>query len=231
MTLRGLKEEDFDSFMGIDPGVISVCIAYAGKNKEDNERRSKCIEVSTGELRGHSKMNQQRRWLRKQVQRDQEYGRRSTSLPTLRTGVLDVLKANVQVVLATADFLFNFQRRKTFRAWRLKTSRFGKKAVKKILDGPDPKKTRIGFGDWSQQDGFVKGHDKAPVKKMRRIIGVTVVKVDEYRTSMCCSECRIGENEKEEYNGCKCHRVIRCNNNESKTYWHRDVNGSRNIPW
>ena len=105
--------------------------------------------------------------------------------------------------------------------------------VNKILDGQDPKKTLIGFGDWSQQDGFIKGHDKPPVKKMRRMmrkLGITVVKVDEHRTSKCCSECRTGENEKVKYNGRKCHRVIRCNNNECKTYCGiGDVNGSRNI--
>ena len=137
-------------------------------------------------------------------------------MPTLRTGLLDVFRANVQGVLGSADFVFNFQRRTKFRAWRFKTSRFGKKAlvqaVNKILAGKDPKKTLIGFGDWSQQDGFIKGRDKAPVKKMRRTmrkLGVTVVKVDEHRTSKCCSKCMKGENEKVEYNGRKCHRVIR----------------------
>lgn len=229
---HGLKEDDFDTFIGIDPGQVSF-VAFAGQ--VDDRGRSKCIEVSTGEIRHHSKMNQQKRWMRKQVQRYQEYGRRSTSLPTLRTGALDVFKDNVQVVLGHADYLFNFERKEKFRAWRFKTQRFGQKAlvqaVKKILDGHDPKKTLIGFGDWSQQDGL-KGHDKAPVKKLRRMIrafGVKVVKVDEHRTSKCCSKCRTGENENVKYNGRKCHRVIRCNNNACNTYWHRDVNGSRNI--
>jgi hypothetical protein len=233
-SVEGLKEEDYDTFIGIDPGADFVCSAFAGRTTPS--MKSECIQVSTKELRHDSKMTRQKRWMRKQVQRNQEYGRTSTSLPTLRTGDLDEFTANLRRVLASAGYLFDFQRRQKFRAWRFKTARFGKqaltRAVDKILNGRDKKKTVIGFGDWSQQDGFLKGKEKAPVKKIRRMMramGIKVVEVDEHRTSKCCSQCGIGDNENVRYGGVKCHRVIRCNNNECKTYWHRDVNGSRNI--
>ena len=94
-------------------------------------------------------------------------------------------------------------------------------------------KTLVGFGDWSEQDGgFLKGSEKAPVKKMRRMMrdmGIKVVRIDEHRTSKCCSQCMKGDNENVKFNGKESHRIIRCNNSECKTYWHRDVNGSRNI--
>ena len=230
----GLNEQDYDVFIGIDPGADFVCSAYAGEVTDKG--RSKCIQVSTKELRHHSKMTEQKQWMRKQTQHYREYARISTSLPTLRTGDFDECIANVKDTLAVAEFLFNFQRKQKFRAWRFKTVRFGKKAlvqaVNKILGEADRSKTLIGFGDWSQQDGFIKGKEKAPVKKIRRMmreLGVKVVKVDEHRTSKCCSECGVGENENVKFEGKKCHRIIRCNNNECNTVWHRDVNGSRNI--
>jgi len=138
--------------------------------------------------------------------------------------------------LASTEYLFEYQRKIKFRAWRFKTNRFGKKAlvkaVDKILGDSKRSKTVIGFGDWSQQDGFLKGSEKAPVKKIRRMfreLGIRVLKVDEHRTSKSCSGCCQGDCESIKINGRDCHRIIRCNNNECNTTWNRDVNGSRNI--
>jgi hypothetical protein len=105
--------------------------------------------------------------------------------------------------------------------------------VKKIVgEQADPKRTLVGFGDWSQVDGFLKGREKAPVKKMRRMmreLGMKVVSVDEHRTSKSCSGCCVGETSKVEIGGKKCHQVIRCGNSECNVYWQRDLNASRNI--
>ena len=234
-VLRSGDKDAFTTFIGIDPGRDYVCSAFAGKFNEFNGK-SRCVQISTQELRHDSKMIQQKRWVRKQAQRHREYGRISTSLPTLKVGGLPALAENVKLTLASMDYLFRFQRKLAFRNWRFKTKRFGEKAlvkaVRKILDGAqDITKVLVGFGDWSEQD-CLKGTDKAPVKKMRKMfasMGAKVVKVDEYRTSKCCSQCMMGDNENVRYNDARCHRVIRCNNSECKTYWNRDVNGSRNI--
>ena len=234
-VLRTGDKDIFSTFIGIDPGRDYVCSAFAGKFNEYNGK-SRCVQVSTQELRHDSKMIQQKKWMRKQTQRHQEYGRISTSLPTLRIGALQTLAENIRLTLASMDYLFRFQRKLGFRNWRFKTKRFGEKAltkaVRKILDGAqDITKVLVGFGDWSEQD-CLKGTEKAPVKKMRKMLGsmgAKVIKVDEYRTSKCCSHCMKGDNENVRYNDTKCHRIIRCNNSECKTYWNRDVNGSRNI--
>lgn len=234
-ALHAGDKDRFTTFIGIDPGRDYVCSAFAGKFNEYNGR-SRCVQISTQELRHHSKMIQQKKWMRKQVLRHQQYGKVSTSLPTLRVGGLPTLVENIRLTLVSMDYLFSFQRKLAFRNWRFKTKRFGEKAlvkaVRKILDGAqDITKVLVGFGDWSEQDGL-KGTEKAPVKKMRKMfgaMGAKVVKVDEHRTSKCCSQCMKGDNENVRYNDTRCHRIIRCNNSECKTYWNRDVNGSRNI--
>jgi transposase len=232
--ITGINEGDYDTFIGIDPGRKSVCMAYAGETLPSG--MSKCVEVSTREVRFDSKMIQQQRWMRKQTQRDKEYGRVSTSLPTLKTVNLETYKTNVRQTLASAEYLFEYQRKAKFRAWRFKTLRFGKKAlvkaINKILGDAKRDGTVIGFGDWSQQDGFLKGSEKAPVKKIRRMfreLGIKVLKVDEHRTSKSCSGCNKGDCTKMKIHGRECHRVIRCNNNECNMVWNRDVNGCRNI--
>jgi transposase len=107
------------------------------------------------------------------------------------------------------------------------------KGVKKIVgEGVKNDRILVGYGDWSQQDGVLKGREKAPVKKMRRMMrlqGIKVVSVDEHRTSKCCSGCCTGETEKVKLNGRECHQIIRCRNNECNVYWQRDLNASRNI--
>jgi transposase len=63
-----------------------------------------------------------------------------------------------------------------------------------------------------------------------RDLGVKVVKIDEHRTSKCCSSCRSGEVHNVTYDGKQCHQVVRCGNSElCGVVWQRDLNASRNI--
>ena len=100
------------------------------------------------------------------------------------------------------------------------------------------KKTCIGIGDWSRQDGIIKRHPTAPVKKIQKELHrhAKVVSLDEYGTSRGCSCC-----------GGKCikiklpkqnkggvvelshsHQVVRCSSNECAMCWQRDMNSSIN---
>jgi transposase len=234
-SLRGLKEEDFDRFVGIDPGYTYVCTSYSGETKPDG--KSKYAQLSTGELHHDSKVYEERKWMVGQRKRNPLYDDALKSLPSLKTGDYNEFKRRVKQTLLVAEFLFGFQRRIKFRAWRFKKHRFGQKAmvkgVKKIVgEGVKNDRILVGYGDWSQQDGVLKGREKAPVKKMRRMMrlqGIKVVSVDEHRTSKCCSGCCTGETEKVKLNGRECHQIIRCRNNECNVYWQRDLNASRNI--
>jgi transposase len=234
-SIRGLKEEEFDRFVGIDPGYTYVCTAYSGDTKSDGT--SKYTQISTGELHHDSKVYEERKWMEGQRKRNPWYDDALKSLPSLKTGNYDAFKRRVKQTLLVAEFLFGFQRRTKFRAWRFKKHRFGQKAmvkgVQKIVgEGVKNERILVGYGDWSQQDGFLKGREQAPVKKMRRMMrlqGIKVVSVDEHRTSKCCSGCCTGETEKVKLNGRECHQIIRCRNNECNVYWQRDLNASRNI--
>lgn len=231
-SVRGLTEEEFDRFVGIDPGYTYVCTSYAGDTKPDGQ--SRYAQLSTGELHHDSKVYEERKWIEGQRKRNPWYDDALKSLPSLKTGNYDEFKRRVKQTFLVAEFLFGFQRRTKFRAWRYKKHRFGQKAmvkgVKKIVGTGE--RILVGYGDWSQQDGVLKGREKAPVKKMRRMMrlqGIKVVSVDEHRTSKCCSGCCTGETEKVKLNGRECHQIIRCRNNECNVYWQRDLNASRNI--
>ena len=105
---------------------------------------------------------------------------------------------------------------------------------KKVVDN---KKTLIGFGDWSQQDGVIKGHRKAPLNRTKRVLRkhATVIDIDEYLTSQKCSCCgakmkraKLAKTFKDgETKIVSCFKVLRCTT--CNTLWNRDVNASRNL--
>jgi len=229
---------EYTSFIGLDPGRTYVASTFDGTVSKDG--KSKCIQVSTKEIRQESRVTDVKKWnlrLRKQFP---GYQSMLATLPSLKTASLTAYKDRVKRTLEHALSLFEFSRVHGFRRQRFKVARYSKialsNAAKKILNGKDPKTTVIGFGDWSQQNGL-KGLEPAPVKKLRKELrkqGAKVIMVNEHRTSKSCSECCKGDCENVSYankkgKDIKCHQVVRCLNNECSTYWQRDVNGSRNI--
>ena len=235
--------------MAIDPGRTFAVSAFRGElvRDEDGNEKSICYQISSKELRHDSKMNEQQAWdvhLRRKLP---QYGAAIQALPTLKVGNFDTFTANVQQTLAQAPFLLRHHAEKrTYRMYRFKVSRFSKKAMakaarkltKKRVPTPEerrdchrPSRTIIGWGDWSQQDGFLKGTPKAPVKKVRRAfkkMGFTIVELDEFRTSKCCSSCgHVATNV--EYGNVHCHQVVRCGNSECDVVWQRDCNAARNL--
>jgi hypothetical protein len=235
----GLNENDYEEFIAIDPGGTFVCTAYSGVEK--NAIKSEYTQVSTREIRHDSKMNERKQWDVRQRRSNTEYANVLRNVPSLKTASFETFCARVKQMLAVAEFLFTFSKRPVFRGWRFKTSRFGKKAlvkaVKKVVGNRPPEEILVGFGDWSQQDGFIRGQEKAPVKKIRRMMrerGIKVISIDEHRTSKCCSRCHEGEMENVSYGEGeakkRCHQVVRCRNSElCGMVWQRDVNAARNI--
>jgi len=196
-------------------------------------------------------MNEARAWELSLRKRDVEYAKIIQEMPSLKTANFTLFKERVKLIFATSDWLLEFCRKKAFRKWEFKTSVYSKKALdliaKRITKNGSRNKTLIGFGDWSQQDGFVTGKPKAPIQKLKNELRkhATVVKIDEYRTSKTCSCCRHEENmynvkhrkERKERNRdgemnvtsklSESHEVVRCKN--CTMSWQRDVNSSRNM--
>ena len=94
------------------------------------------------------------------------------------------------------------------------------KLCKRLTDG---KKTCIGIGDWSHQDGL-KQHPTAPVKKIHKELRLheKVVTLDEYGTSrgcLCCGgKCIKIKLSKQNREGVmelsRSHQVVHCSSNE-----------------
>ena len=100
-----------------------------------------------------------------------DYTQIITEMPSMKTGSLVTMKATIQYKLQHFDELFNFSASKPFLKRRFTTYVCSHKALeyiaKKVVDN---KKTLIGFGDWSQQDGIVKGHRKALLNRTKRVL-------------------------------------------------------------
>eukprot|EP00960_Hanusia_phi_P024963 734236-Hanusia_phi.AAC.1 len=113
-------------------------------------------------------------------------------MPTFAITNLDTYKENLRYVLERCDELLAFSANKAFRKWRFRTYVYSKKALNILCKRPtNGKKTCIGVGDWSNQDGFIKRHPTAPVKKIKRELHryAKVLSIDEYNTSKSCSKC------------------------------------------
>ena len=108
----------------------------------------------------------------------------------MKTGSLEIMKRAIQYRLQHFTYLFEFSDSRPFLKWRFTTYVYSLEYIsKKVVDN---KKTLI--GDWSQHDGFVKGHRKAPLNRTKRVLRkyATILDVDEYNTSQKCSCCYIG---------------------------------------
>jgi hypothetical protein len=240
-----------DLMIGIDPGRTYAAFGFRGEvDVRDGKQRSLHFPISTKELRHDSKMNERAAWEKRMRQRPEnsQYAQAVAALPTLKVGGFETFEENLRQTLAQAPLLLeHHESNRKYRALRFKVSRYTKKALAKAArkvtkkrnpqdgerDCHSPSRTIIGWGDWSQQDGFLRGTPKAPVKKLRRAfkkMGFTIVEVDEYRTSKRCSSCRCHDNvENVSYNGVRAHQVVRCNNSECGLFWQRDCNASRNM--
>lgn len=240
---ENLNQDDFNCFVGVDPGRTYVATAFAGNEVQaaSGNVRSEYVQISTREIRHDSKMNENKKWQAKFRENNPAYAQAVNAKQTLKTANYVRLQANIRANFVAAAPIINMSRRKVFRARRFKSYRFGQKAmtkaIKKLIgSNTDPSRTVIGWGDWEQQDGgFLRGNDKAPVKKFRRACrarGIKVIKINEHLTSKRCSGC-CSANHKcanfEYYQGIKCHQVIRCTNSECEEVWQRDLNGARNI--
>jgi hypothetical protein len=229
--------EDYERFVGIDPGRTYAVTAFDGSMKG---KKSNMIQVSTKEYRTRANMIEFQKWELRLREREKRYQDIIKDLPSLKTSSLLVFRTGVQKILEVGHWLLEFHAEKPFRKWAFKQVIYKKKALnlicKRLTQG---KKTLVGFGDWSQQDGgFLKGSPKSNVKGLKQELRkhATVVKIDEHRTSKTCSCCH-GEvakikqwrMEKGERKLSQCHEVVRCKNESCMKSWQRDINASRNM--
>lgn len=226
-----IHEEDYERLMGADPGVDYVLTARTNTGE--------FVQISTAEYRHMAQMRKQLRWNENIKKRNPEYAQAIKDIPSFAITNEDAYKTALTHVLSQCDQLLSFCANKAFRKWRFKTYVYSKVALTKLCKRlTNGKKSCIGIGDWSRQDGIIKRHPTAPVKKIQKELHrhAKVVSLDEYGTSRGCSCCggkcikiKLPKQNKEGVTELsRSHQVVRCSSNECAMCWQRDMNSSIN---
>ena len=232
-------EQQYDNFLGIDPGIRSLITSY--------DTNDKVIQVTTREYRHKSKMiyacKKRENWYKKW-----EHYEEWKLIPTIKTSKTLVMEEYFKYVFPRMQTFTEFHMEKGFRNLNFTSYCRSKSTLAKIcerISGGKNVKTLVGFGDYSQQHGLVKSHPTTPILRLKRELRryCNVVDIDEYKTSKTCSSCnkeielyrnRIQRKKKGLLEPIaklsNIHSVIRCKNNECKLCcWDRDINASKNI--
>ena len=228
--------EAYDQLWGLDPGRKDLFVA---SDEEDTVK--KC---STKEFYHCAKyklsVKKNKRW----TDRDPMVKAAILTLPTKKTAELSTLETYVRDMLPKLDLLIEFYSRRRVRALKFKRFRFCQKKLNLIcasLTEKAGRKTVVGFGDWSNQDGgTIKKCQSGPVKRLEKELKrrCRVVSIDEFRTSKLCHGChRELTNAKRKVIGrdfrlhhTKVHSVLHCRNSDCPSMTvNRDVNASANM--
>jgi transposase len=232
-------EQQYDNFLGIDPGIRSLITSY--------DTNKKVIQITTKEYRHKSKMiyacKKREHWY-KRWERYEEW----KLIPTIKTSKTVVMKEYFKYVFPRMNTFTEFHMEKGFRNLNFTSYCRSKATLAKIcerISGGKNIKTLVGFGDYSQQHGLVKSHPTTPILRLKRELRryCRVVDIDEYKTSKTCSSCnkeielyrnRIQRKKKGVLDPIaklsNIHSVIRCKHNECKLCcMDRDINASKNI--
>ena len=233
------RDQHYDNFVGIDPGVRALITSYDTNNE--------CLQVSTKGYRHHSKMiyacKKRVGWYKKW-----DHYEEWKLIPTIKTSKTSVMEEYFEFVFPLMQTFFEFHKEKGFRNLKFTSYCRSKATLAKIckrIGGGKDVKTLVGFGDWSQQHGFVKKHPTAPVKRLKRELHkyCRVVDIDEYKTSQTCSLClnpvvlyrnrirrKVNGVLEPEARLSNIRSVIRCKTNECKLCcMDRDINASKNM--
>ena len=242
-TATQYTEQQYDNFLGIDPGVRCLITSY--------DTNDKVIQVSTREYRHKSKMiyacKKREGWYKKW-----EHYEEWKLIPTIKTSKTSIMREYFKYVFPRLRTFTEFHIEKGFRNLNFTSYCRSKATLAKIcerISGVTKKtkhvKTLVGFGDYSQQHGLVKSHPTTPILRLKKELRryCKVVDIDEYKTSKTCSSCnkeivlyrnRIQRKKMGVLEPIakmtNIHSVIRCKHNECKLCcMDRDINASKNI--
>lgn len=242
-TSTQYTEQQYDNFLGIDPGIRALITSY--------DTNDKVIQVSTREYRHKSKMisacKKRENWYKRWEHYDEW-----KLIPTIKTSKSMVMREYFKYVFPRLRTFTEFHIEKGFRNLNFTSYCRSKATLAKIcerISGVTKKtkhvKTLVGFGDYSQQHGLVKSHPTTPILRLKKELRryCKVVDIDEYKTSKTCSSCnkeivlyrnRIQRKKMGVLEPIakmtNIHSVIRCKHNECKLCcMDRDINASKNI--
>jgi len=217
---------DFERYVGIDPGINQI---YTGVDNEN-----KFIKCSLSEYRMKSKIIDNLEWNKRQLKENPEIQKIQNNTKSFKTVDIKKYKEAFDIYNENYNTMVEFYNIKPYKKKKFKIYCFTKKTIASMCKTIcQDKKTLVGYGDWSKNQGIIKKHPSAPNKKLRdalcRYKNCKVVSVNEYRTSKECSICKSKVYNIKDSNKKRCHQVVRCSNNECSMCWQRDKNASRNI--
>ena len=228
--------QKYGQVWGLDPGRKDLFFA---SDEEDD-----VVKCSTKEFYHCAKYKESVKKNRRWTDRNPEVRDAILRMPTKKTVDLDTIEKYLRYVLPRLDMLSEFYSRRRARHMKFKRFRFCQKKLNDVcrsLTAAYGKKTIIGFGDWSNQDGgVIKKCQSGPVKRLETELKryCKVVRVDEFRTSKLCYCCHCElKNARKKTTGrdftqrvTKVHAVLLCQNSECRNMTtNRDVNASRNM--
>jgi hypothetical protein len=120
-----------------------------------------------------------------------------SAIPPSKSTSLTASMDHAKYVLSMLPAFFCHSQEKNYRGLRIKRGIYSAKVLAKearrFLD-PDGGRVLVGFGDYGNQDGCIRGRAKGPVKKFKAALQrvCDVVMVDERLTSQvggCCCCC------------------------------------------
>jgi hypothetical protein len=175
------KDIDYEQLIGIDPGVREIYTSFIDSGR--------VLQTSNKDYRHKSKMTSACR-KREMWYKNWNYSDFWKHVPSFKTTSTAKMKIYLEYVLPSLNVLFSLQT--GFRSLNFRTYCRSKATLmsicKKITNN---KKTLIGFGDYSQPQGYIKSHCTAPIKKLKNELKkyCDLIETDEYKTSKTYSEC------------------------------------------
>lgn len=227
--------EDYDSVWAGDPGLKDMLTA----TNENHE----VLKFSSKEYYHDTKMYFSNRKIKKWYSEDDRVKELFANMPTMKTSKVRDVAEYLQVMFNNIHYLFNFHWKKKFRDLKFTRMVMAQKKLHKICTKiAGEGKTLFGFGDWSNNDKCIKGHNKGPVQKVKKALKkyCKVVDVDEHLSSKPCHNCKChlekmvynvyDEDHKKMQPSKRIHSVLCCKNTQCpRKVMNRDVNASRNI--
>ena len=218
--------EEYERYVGIDPGINQI---FTGV--DDNNLFINC---SSNEYRTKSKIIDNLEWNKRQIKENPTIQTIINNLKSFKTVDINNYKEAFDTYNNNYNTMVEFYNNKPYKKWKFKTYCFSKKTISQMCKTIcKDKKTLVGYGDWSKNQGIIKKHPSTPNKKLREALAryknCKVISVNEYRTSKECSKCKEAVYNIKNCNKKRCHQVVRCSNNECSMCWQRDKNASRNI--
>ena len=251
-TLAEARQHMDAHMVGVDPGFTDVVTVVSKDGTVQSYSSSKYYE--------QSKVTLSRR---RTAKWNEDTASLAASIPSPRTADADKMAAHLKAYLRELPSLIDHRMAKGYRNMRFMRFKFKQKAIHEICDMMTPmskdkedRHTTVFFGDWNGGKGTpISRRACGPLQEikmhLRSRTDVSLIDVDEFRTSANCSRCfeklvnmkapttskvkwREGARVVTELQNQRIHKCLHCKNSEcckasNKTTWNRDVNAAKNI--